>query len=60
MMKKTYLYPSMRVTETQHELPLAASGVTSELGIGYSGVDDTGTQDPDVKGNYFGNSLFDE
>ena len=59
-MKKTYLSPSMRVTEAQHELPLAASGVTSDLGIGYGGVDSNGTQEADVKENYFGGSLFDE
>ena len=53
MMKKTYLSPSMRVTETQHELPLAASGVTSDLGIGYGGVDSNGTQEADVKDDAF-------
>lgn len=41
-------------------MPLAASGVTSDLGIGYGGVDSNGTQEADVKENYFGGSLFDE
>ena len=49
----------MRVVRTLHELPLAASGVTSGQGIGYGGVDEGGEKDPDVKGNPFGDSLFD-
>ena len=43
----------MCVEVTQHETPLAASGVSSNNGIGYGGVDEQGQKDPDVKANPF-------
>ena len=52
-MKKTYIIPKMRIHVVYHEQPLAASGVVSDKGIGYGGVDTEGTQDPDVKANNF-------
>ena len=52
-MKKTYIIPKMCIHVVYHEQPLAASGVVSDKGIGYGGVDTEGTQDPDVKANNF-------
>ena len=48
-MKKTYIIPVVGVVATQCELPLAGSGVASNNGIGYGGVDTDGTLDPEVK-----------
>ena len=59
-MKQTYISPLMCAMQTQHEMPIAVSGVNSTNGIGYGGVDQNGTVEPDVKGNPFGDSLFDE
>jgi hypothetical protein len=53
MMKKTYIIPEMSVVLMQHETSLAVSGVSSNNGIGYGGVDDQGQKDPDVKANPF-------
>jgi hypothetical protein len=44
----------------EQEQPLAASGVVSNNGIGFGGVDEGGNLDPEVKGNVFGESIFDE
>ena len=44
------------------EMMLAASGVSGKIGdspsIGYGGVDEEGTLDAEVKGNPFGDSIF--
>ena len=60
IMKKTYTNPKMRVLQLQGEKVLAASGVTSNNGISYGGIDEDGTKDPSVKANPFGDSIFEE
>lgn len=52
-MKKKYNMPKLDEVLTETEMPLAASGVTSDIGIDYGGVDEEGEQDPSVKGNSF-------
>ena len=52
-MKKTYIIPEITVEHAESAMPLAASGVTSNNGIGYGGVDQAGTLDPSTKENYF-------
>ncbi len=49
-MKKTYMTPMMEVMEVKANHLLMASGVNSDLGIGYGGVDDGGTIDPAAPG----------
>ena len=58
-MKKTYIIPNVCVHTVTQELPLTGSGVTSNSGIGYGGVDEDGTQEANVKENPYGNSIFD-
>ncbi len=42
-MKKTYIMPSMKMVESETETLLVNStGVSSDLGIGYGGVDEDG------------------
>ena len=48
----------MYVRVVTQELPLAVSGVTSNNGIGYGGVDEDGSHEADVKGNPYGESIF--
>ena len=58
-MKKNYIQPATTLVLAQHGTPLAISGVgSSDLGIGYGGVDDDGSLDADVKANPFGDSIF--
>ena len=53
-MKKTYIIPEISVVWLRTEQVIAASGVTSEeYGIGYGGVDEEGTQDPNVKREHY-------
>lgn len=52
-MKRTYIIPEMHVVPCLQSLPIAASGVTSNNGIGYGGVDEGGTLEPEVKENTF-------
>ena len=52
-MKKKYNMPKLDEVLMETEMPLAASGVTSDIGIDYGGVDEEGEQDPSVKGNSF-------
>jgi len=55
MNKKLYIQPSTIVCEALPAQILAASGVIgggAGEGIGYGGVDEEGTQDPDVKGDW--------
>ena len=59
-MKKPYIIPETCVVLTLHEMPIAVSGVTGNNGIGFGGVDKEGTVEPEVKGNPFGDSVFDE
>ncbi len=46
MKKKEYIAPSMDVVEIKNMQLLAGSGVTSDNGIDYGGVDDEGIIDP--------------
>ena len=57
---KTYIIPCTSVMLIEQEQPLAASGVVSNNGIGFGGVDEGSNLDPEVKGNVFGESIFDE
>jgi len=50
MKKKEYIAPSMEVMEIKNMQLLAGSGVTSDNGIDYGGVDDEGTLDPTAPG----------
>lgn len=48
-MKKTYIAPNTDVVEIESEMILAASGVYSNTGIGYGGVDTEGSKDAEAK-----------
>lgn len=47
-MKKTYIMPSLEEVKTSGLLLLKASGISSESGIGFGGVDTSGSHDPDA------------
>ncbi|MBR1791206.1 MAG: hypothetical protein IJ754_05585 [Bacteroidaceae bacterium] len=60
-MKKEYIKPVMNIVRVNGEMMLAASGVKSVnngVNIGYGGVDEEGTVEAEVKGNPFGDSVF--
>ena len=48
-MKKTYIAPNTVVVDIESEMILAASGVYSDTGIGYGGVDTEGSKDAEAK-----------
>ena len=48
-MIKTYIAPNTVVVEIESEMLLAASGVYSDTGIGYGGVDTEGCKDAQAK-----------
>ena len=48
-MRKTYIMPSIRMVECESEELLDASGVYSEQGIGYGGVDEDGEIEADSR-----------
>ena len=48
-MKKTYIAPNTVVVEIESEMIFAASGVYSNTGIGYGGVDTEGSKDAEAK-----------
>ena len=48
-MKKIYIDPNTVVVEIESEMILAASGVHSDKGIGYGGVDTEGSMDAEAK-----------
>lgn len=48
-MKKTYIAPDTDVVEIESEMILAESGVYSNTGIGYGGVDTEGSKDAEAK-----------
>ena len=48
----------MKALQMQGEQVLAASGVISNNGINYGGVDSDGTKDPSVKENIFDENPF--
>ena len=52
-MKKVYIIPELEKVLMDTEMPLSASGVTSNVGIDYGGIDEKGEQEPSVKGNSF-------
>ena len=47
MKKRLYITPDMEVVEVKTMMLLAGSGVSSDLGVGYGGVDEGGSQDPE-------------
>lgn len=49
MLRKSYLCPSMEAWEVESETVLAESGLTSEIGIDYGGVDEFGEKDPETR-----------
>jgi hypothetical protein len=57
-MKKIYINPGLRAMQMDAEQMLAASGVTSNNGIGWGGVDIEGDEDPSVKEDSFDDDLF--
>ena len=48
-MKKTYIAPNTVVVDIESEMILAASGVYSNTGIGYGGVDTKGSMEAEAK-----------
>lgn len=46
MQKKKYMTPNMEVMEIKTMTLLAGSGVNSDLGIDYGGIDEGGSLDP--------------
>lgn len=52
-MKKTYIIPYVSSIKILDEKPIATSGVGSNNGITYGGVDESGTIEPSVKENTF-------
>ena len=48
-MKKRYIQPCMKDERAQAAEILAGSGVTGNDGIGYGGIDNNGTLDPEAK-----------
>ncbi len=56
-MKKLYSAPTIQSTDIEMQGIIAQSGVKSNNGLGYGGVDREGTKDPGVKKK---NSLWDE
>ena len=48
-MKKIYIAPNTVVVEIESEMILAASGVHSDTGIGYGGVDTEGSMEAEAK-----------
>lgn len=48
MKKKEYLTPDLQVIEIEKMALLAGSGIVSDLDIGYGGLDEGGSLDPDA------------
>ena len=48
-MKKTYIQPSLRSMVTETEKLMTLSGVGSERGITYGGVDENGEREADSR-----------
>lgn len=49
-MKAKYITPGMEIEELSVENMIATSGVTSDNGIGYGGVDEDGSLTPSSRG----------
>lgn len=47
-MKKAYIQPKVDVYILNSEMMMAGSGVKGDIGIGWGGVDEEGTKDPDA------------
>ena len=50
-MRKTYIVPSTKVMECESEELLVATGVYSDQGINYGGVDEDGEREADSRHN---------
>lgn len=50
-MKKKYNTPGMCIVEIQNISPLANSDISSDVGLGYGGVDDDGSIIPEAREN---------
>ena len=48
-MKKRYTTPRISVAQVALQRLVCASGVSSDKGIGYGGVDEGGTMDPSAR-----------
>ena len=63
-MKKTYIAPALELMQTEVQQMLAGSitgvSVAGNTEAFEFGGDDDGTHEADVKGNFFGGSIFDE
>ena len=61
-MKKTYIEPALELMQTEVQQMLAGSitGVNIAGNDIEVGGDDDGSHEADVKGNFFGGSIFDE
>ena len=57
-MKKTYIQPITEALVVAEVEMIAASGVKSDIGINYGGIDETGSLDPSVKEDMFSDSPF--
>lgn len=51
-MKKTYMSPAVEVLDCETESLMDASGVVSDKGIDYGGVDEEGERDPEARPLY--------
>ena len=50
MKKKAYMMPAMQVVKIDNVQLLSGSGVTSDNGIQFGGIDEEGTLDPSAPG----------
>ena len=53
-MKRQYITPTVMTVQAQAMQMLAASGVSSDKGIGYGGIDGEGTKDPAARRRHNG------
>lgn len=58
MKRKIYVTPTMETIEVKANQLLMASGVSSDLGIGFGGVDEEGTLDPSAPAGMLGLQSF--
>ena len=52
-MKKQYIAPMIETDRDEEQQMLCSSPISSDLGIGYGGVDEEGELDPDARGYTF-------
>ena len=60
MEKIAYQTPEVKVKALYMQQLMAGSVTSDDLGIGYGGVDDGGTQDPDAKDGLKSHSVWDD